>query len=141
MRMAGAEGRAMRRDRPGASKQPGSARGSGSGGPPHTGSALNHALHLSEKRRRSRVPAGSRAHLGNVGWSEEANLARRLGPEYGSYRDSVPRLLPGRVSLARFARDDAFHLISHRGFAGELRMAAMMFGLGAAALALAAWGA
>src|SRR3954463_2457115 len=68
----------MRRDRPGASKQPRSARGSGSDGPPHTGSALNHALRLTGKRWWSRVPGGSRAHPGNVGeqvvWDHVAGL-------------------------------------------------------------------
>ena len=34
--------------------------------PPHPGSAANHALRLTEKRRRSSVPGGSRAHPGNV---------------------------------------------------------------------------
>ena len=66
-RAARAEGRTMRRDRPGAPEQPGSARRPGSGGPPHMGSAASHALRLTEKRRRSRVPACSRAHPGNVG--------------------------------------------------------------------------
>jgi hypothetical protein len=64
---ARAEGRIMRRDRPGASKHPGSARRSGSDGLPHTGTALNHALLLTGKRWRSRVPGGRRAHPGNVG--------------------------------------------------------------------------
>ena len=62
LRAARAEGKTMRRDRPGAPQQPGSARRPGSGGPPHMGSAPGHALRSTEKRRRSRVPASSRAH-------------------------------------------------------------------------------
>ena len=40
------------------------------------GSAPNHALRLTEKRRRSRVPGGSRAHPGNVGFKVQVGPAQ-----------------------------------------------------------------
>jgi hypothetical protein len=60
-------GGTMRRDQPRATKQPGSARSLGSGWFPAHGIRPNPALRLTERRRRSRVPGGRRAHLGNVG--------------------------------------------------------------------------
>ena len=78
MREARADGRTMRRDRPGAPEQPGSASRPGSGGPPHMGSAPNLALRLTEKRPRSRVPGGSRAHPGNVGLIQPYPVAIQL---------------------------------------------------------------
>ena len=65
--MAEAQGRAMRRDRPAASEQPGSARGPGFSGSSRPRSAAGHVLPLTEDRLRSRVSGGSRAYLGNVG--------------------------------------------------------------------------
>src|SRR3954464_8725701 len=67
MAAAGAERRAMRRDRPGRPKQSALACGPGFSGSSHPRSAAGHALPLTEDRPRSRVSGVDRAYLGYTG--------------------------------------------------------------------------
>ena len=64
---ASTEGRTMRRDRPVAYDQPGSARKLAFSASPPLGLAASHVSRLIEDRWRSRVSNGTRAHLGNIG--------------------------------------------------------------------------
>jgi hypothetical protein len=92
--MAEAQGRAMRRDRPAPPEQLGSARGPGFSGSPKLGFALRDAFRLTRDRRRSRVPGGSRAYLGNVGQQRpdqllEQVLLNKCATDF-SFRDAKP---------------------------------------------------
>jgi hypothetical protein len=89
----------MRRDRPAATKQPGSAREPVFGGSPQPRSDIGQAFRLTEDRPKSSISGASRAHLGNAGSEEQCRSQQRVPSGESRLEARYPEV-PALVGLA-----------------------------------------